>query len=49
MRFKGVEQDLSSATTTITLNMGNQLGVFTLIYRRSGEEDVTLNIKIISI
>ena len=48
MRFKGVEQDLSSATTTITLNMGNQLGVFTLIYRRSGEEDVTLNIKIIS-
>ena len=48
MRFNGVEQDLASTATAITLNMGNQLGVFTLIYRRSGEEDITLDIKIIS-
>ena len=46
LRFKGVEQSFTSTTTAITLNIGNQLGVFTLIYRRSGQEDVTLDIKV---
>lgn len=48
LRFNGVEQDLASAATAITLNIGNQLGTFTLIYRRSGEEDITLDVKVIS-
>lgn len=48
LRFNGSEQDFHSAATVITLNIGNQLGVFTLIYRRQGQEDITLNIKVIS-
>ena len=47
LQFQGSEQDLSSTATAITLNMGNQLGTFTLIYRRAGEDDITLDIKII--
>lgn len=46
--FQGIEQDLSSATTAITLSMTGQLGIFTLIYRRAGQDDITLDIKVIS-
>lgn len=47
LRFQEVEQDLKSTAAAITLSMGNQLGTFILIYRRTGEDDITLDIKII--
>ena len=48
LNSQGVEQNLHSTAITLTLNFGNKLGTFTLIYRRSGEDDVTLDIKIIA-
>ena len=44
----GVEQDFPSTATAITLSTGKELGTFTLIYRRSEEEDITLDITVIS-
>lgn len=46
--FIGVEEDLKSTSDIIALNIGNQLGIFTLIYRKNGEQDITLDIKVIS-
>lgn len=49
LKYKENEQNLSSTATEITLNIGRTLGIFTLIYRRENEDDITLDIKVISI
>ena len=48
--WKGQEQDLKSSKKIIPLNISiGELGTFTLIYRIQGQEDITLNVKIIAL
>ena len=50
LSWKGQEQDLKSSNKIIPLNVSiGELGVFTLIYRIDGQEDITLDVKIIPI
>lgn len=47
LRWDGEEQDLHSSLNIIPLNISmGKLGVFTLIYRIEGQEDITLDVKI---
>ena len=47
LRWNNEEQDLNSDLNIIPLNVSiGQLGTFTLIYRISGEEDITLDVNI---
>ena len=48
--WKGQEQDLKSSKKIVPLNISiGELGTFTLIYRIQGQEDITLNVKIIAL
>ena len=50
LSWKGQEQDLKSSNKIIPLNVSiGELGVFTLIYRIDGQDDITLDVKIIPI
>lgn len=50
LRWKNEEQDLNSSLNIIPLNVSiGQRGTFTLIYRISGQEDITLDVKIIAL
>lgn len=50
LKWKGQEQDLKSSKKIIPLNVSiGQLGTFTLIYRIEGQEDITLNVKIVAL
>lgn len=47
LQWDGEEQDLKSSLNIIPLNISmGKLGVFTLIYRIEGQEDITLDVKI---
>ena len=48
LEWKGVEQDLASSATAISLDVAiGELGIFTLIYRTE-DKDITLDVKIIA-
>ena len=50
LRWKNEEQDLNSSLKIIPLNISiGEQGIFTLIYRVQGQEDVTLDVKITSL
>lgn len=50
LRWKNEEQNLNSSLKIIPLNVSiGQRGVFTLIYRIDGQEDITLDVKIIAL
>ena len=49
LNWKGEEHDLNSSLRILPLNMTGDLGAFTLIYRRQNQDDITLDINIISI
>ena len=50
LKWKDEEQDLKSQLKIIPLNISiGDLGTFTLIYRRQGQDDITLNIEIVPI
>lgn len=50
LKWKQKEQDLKSSLKIIPLNISiGELGVFTLIYRVDGQEDITLNVKVTTI
>lgn len=47
LQWDGEEQDLKSSLNIIPLNISmGKLGVFTLIYRIEGQEDITIDVKI---
>ena len=49
LKWKNEEQDLKSSLKIIPLNISiGELGVFTLIYRVQGQEDITLDVKIVA-
>ena len=50
LKWKDEEQDLKSSLKIIPLNISiGELGTFTLIYRIQGQEDITLNVKIVAL
>lgn len=50
LKWKGQEQDLRSSKKIIPLNISiGELGTFTLIYRIQGQEDITLDVKIVAL
>ena len=50
LKWKGQEQDLKSSLKIIPLNVSiGELGIFTLIYRIQGQQDITLDVKITAI
>ena len=50
LRWKEEEQDLNSSLKIIPLNVSiGELGTFTLIYRIEGQEDITLDVKIVAL
>ena len=50
LRWKDEEQDLKSSLKIIPLNISiGELGTFTLIYRIQGQNDITLNVKIVAL
>ena len=50
LRWKGEEQNLNSSRKIIPLNVSiGELGTFTLIYRIQGQEDITLDVRIVAL
>ena len=50
LKWKGQEQDLNSSLKIIPLNVSiGELGKFTLIYRIQGNDDITLEVEIVSL
>lgn len=50
LKWKDEEQDLKSSLKIIPLNISiGELGTFTLIYRIQGQNDITLNVKIVAL
>ena len=50
LKWKDEEQDLKSSLKIIPLNISiGELGTFTLIYRIQGQDDITLNVKIVAL
>ena len=50
LKWNGEEQNLNSSLKIIPLNISiGELGTFTLIYRRNGQSDITLDVKIIAL
>ena len=50
LKWKDEEQDLKSSLKIIPLNISiGELGTFTLIYRIQGQDDITLDVKIIAL
>ena len=50
LKWKDEEQDLKSSLKIIPLNISiGELETFTLIYRIQGQEDITLNVKIVAL
>ena len=50
LKWKNEEQDLKSSLKIIPLNISiGELGTFTLIYRIQGQDDITLDVKIIAL
>ena len=50
LKWKNEEQDLKSSLKIIPLNISiGELGTFTLIYRIQGQDDITLNVKIVAL
>ena len=50
LKWKEEEQNLNSSLKIIPLNISiGELGTFTLIYRRNGQSDITLDVKIIAL
>lgn len=50
LKWKNEEQDLKSSLKIIPLNISiGELGTFTLIYRIQGQNDITLNVKIVAL
>lgn len=50
LRWKGKEQNLNNSLRIIPLNISiGELGTFTLIYRIQGNDDITLDVKIVSL
>lgn len=50
LKWKDEEQDLNSSLKIIPLNISiGELGTFTLIYRIQGQDDITLDVKIIAL
>ena len=50
LKWKDKEQDLKSSLKIIPLNISiSELGMFTLIYRIQGQDDITLNVNIVAL
>lgn len=50
LKWKDEEQDLKSSLKIIPLNISiGELGTFTLIYRIKGQDDITLDVKIVAL
>lgn len=50
LKWKDEEQDLKSSLKIIPLNISiGELGTFTLIYRIQGQDDITLDVKIVAL
>ena len=50
LKWKNYEQDLNSSLKIVPLEISiGELGVFTLIYRIQGQEDITLDVNIVSL
>ena len=50
LKWKNEEQDLKSSLKIIPLNISiGELGTFTLIYRIQGQDDITLDVKIVAL
>lgn len=50
LKWKDKEQDLKSSLKIIPLNISiGELGTFTLIYRIQGQDDITLDVKIVAL
>ena len=50
LKWKNEEQDLKSSLKIIPLNISiGELGTFTLIYRIKGQDDITLDVKIVAL
>jgi hypothetical protein len=49
MKHENVEKDLNSTEDIISFRVSSKIGVFTLIYRIDGQDDIELDIRVLPI